>query len=161
MSAASPVGGPPLGASGDGWAFCTQGHKHWGVYGAAGLLVRYTDLVLLQHRAQWSHHGGTWGVPGGARHLGETAEEAARREATEESTLDAAALVQTARFVDDHGSWSYTTVVVRSGTELPVAIRGGESVEFRWFPVAALGTPEGPPLHPGFAHTWSLVRELG
>lgn len=161
MSAASPLGGPPCGASGDGWAFCAQGHKHWGVYGAAGLLVRHADLVLLQHRALWSHHGGTWGVPGGARHLGESADAAACREAAEESSLRPATLARTARFVDDHGGWSYTTVVARAAEELPVAIRGGESLELRWFPVAALGTVDGPPLHPGFAQTWPVVRELG
>ncbi|GAA1876135.1 NUDIX domain-containing protein [Pseudonocardia ailaonensis] len=150
----------PDSASGDGWQYCAQGHKHWGVYGAAGLLVRSGDLVLLQHRALWSHHGGTWGVPGGARHHGESAEEAARREATEESVLDVAPLVETARFVDDHGGWSYTTVVVEAAEALPVAIRGGESVEFRWFPAALLGTAEGPTLHPGFAHTWPIVEAL-
>ena len=30
--------------------------------------------VLLQHRAPWSHQGGTWGLPGGARDSHETAE---------------------------------------------------------------------------------------
>jgi len=156
MSAA-PV---PTGSSGDGWQYCDLGHKHWGRYGAAGLLVRAGELVLLQHRALWSHHGGTWGIPGGARHLGESAESAARREATEESELDTGALLETARFVDDHGGWSYTTVVVTAPEALPVAIRGGEGVEFSWFPAAVLGTDEGPPLHPGFAFTWPLVRSL-
>ncbi|SDF75598.1 NUDIX domain-containing protein [Pseudonocardia oroxyli] len=150
----------PHGSSGDGWQWCAQGHKHWGLYGAAGLLVRSGDLVLLQHRALWSHHGGTWGIPGGARHLGESAEEAARREAAEESELDTAPLVETARFVDDHGGWSYTTVVVGADEALPVGIRGGESVEFQWFRVGTLGSSDGPELHPGFAHTWPQVRDL-
>ena len=43
---------------GDGWTRCALGHKHWGIFGAAGLLLRHGDLVLLQHRALWSHHGG-------------------------------------------------------------------------------------------------------
>ncbi|WP_181782085.1 NUDIX domain-containing protein [Pseudonocardia pini] len=155
--AAAPL---PQGSSGDGWQYCAQGHKHWGLYGAAGLLVRAGELVLLQHRALWSHHGGTWGIPGGARHLDESAESAARREAAEESELDTGPLLETARFVDDHGGWSYTTVVVRADEALPVAIRGGESVEFQWFRAATLGSPEGPDLHPGFAHTWPEVRDL-
>jgi len=150
----------PEGSSGDGWQYCAQGHKHWGIYGAAGLLVRSGGLVLLQHRALWSHHGGTWGIPGGAQHLGEAAEAAARREAAEESELDTELLVETARFVDDHGGWSYTTVVVEAPEALPVAIRGGESVEFQWFPAALLSTAEGPDLHPGFAHTWPHVSRL-
>jgi ADP-ribose pyrophosphatase YjhB (NUDIX family) len=158
---AAPLPEPiPPGSSGDGWQYCAQGHKHWGLYGAAGLLVRSGELVLLQHRALWSHHGGTWGIPGGARHLGEPAEAAARREAAEESELDTGPLVETARFVDDHGGWSYTTVVVQAAEARPVAIRGGESVEFSWFPAAVLGTVAGPELHPGFAATWPRVSTL-
>ena len=56
---------------GDGWTRCAQGHRHWGIYGAAGLLLRHDDRILLQHRALWSHHGGTWGVLGGARNSDE------------------------------------------------------------------------------------------
>jgi len=94
---------------GDGWTRCAAGHRHWGVHGAAGLLLRDrnqdldhdqdrrwdhrrghdsdrdhgpdhgpdhdvdhgidhdVDRVVLQHRAWWSHQGGTWGVPGCAR----------------------------------------------------------------------------------------------
>jgi 8-oxo-dGTP diphosphatase len=156
----------PLGSSGDGWAFCALGHRHWGVHGAAGLLVRHhapdgRELVLLQHRALWSHHGGTWGIPGGARHSEETPEVAARREVAEESYLDTAPMHVTGRFVDDHGGWSYTTVVVRVDEAPPVAIRGSESVEFAWFPADLIGTDEGPLLHPGFADTWARVRDIG
>ena len=49
--------------------------------------------VLLQHRAPWSHQGGTWGLPGGARDSHETPEEAAKREAHEEAGLSADQLV--------------------------------------------------------------------
>ena len=74
MSVASPG---PVRASTDGWAFCSQGHRHWGRAGAAGLLLHRDGAegpeVLLQHRASWSHHGGTWGTPGGALHDGEPA----------------------------------------------------------------------------------------
>jgi ADP-ribose pyrophosphatase YjhB (NUDIX family) len=41
--------------------------------------------VLLQHRAPWSHQGGTWGLPGGARDSHETPEQAAVREIAEET----------------------------------------------------------------------------
>ena len=57
---------------GDGWVECTCGRRHWGLAGAAGLLVARRGQdgrvghVLLQHRAPWSDQGGTWGVPGGA-----------------------------------------------------------------------------------------------
>ena len=55
--------------SGDGWTTCAAGHRHWRRFGAAGLLLRSapgTDAPLgLQLRAEWSHHGGTWGLLGG------------------------------------------------------------------------------------------------
>lgn len=150
--------------SGDGWVHCALGHKHWGLYGAAGLLVRHRDpdgggeWVLLQHRAGWSHHGGTWGVPGGARDAGEPAREAALREAVEESDLDLGPLLEADTFVDDHGGWSYTTVVLRAPAAPAVSVRGTESTELRWVRTDRLGDLE---LHPGFAGTWPRVRELG
>ena len=55
---------------GDGWVTCGD-HRHWGLFGAAGLLLvrRAADgtpsHLVLQHRALWSHMGGTWGIPGG------------------------------------------------------------------------------------------------
>ena len=67
---------------GDGWVGCGQEHQHWGRHGAAGLLIWAPDgsgrpLVLLIRRAGWSHHGDTWGPPGGARDSHETPAEAA------------------------------------------------------------------------------------
>lgn len=153
-----------MSGSGDGWIQCALGHRHWGLYGAAGLLVRHRDpgtggeWVLLQHRAGWSHHGGTWGVPGGARNCGESARDAALREAAEESDLDLGPLREADAYVDDHGGWAYTTVVLRADRAQPVAVRGLESTELRWVHTDRLGELE---LHPGFAGTWPRVRELG
>ena len=80
---------------GDGWVGCGQDHQHWGRHGAAGLLIWAPDgsgrpLVLLIRRAGWSHHGDTWGPPGGARDSHETPAEAAVREAAEECGAPAA-----------------------------------------------------------------------
>src|ERR1700750_517721 len=113
---------------GDGWVVCALGHRHWGRYGAAGLLLRYSpdgDLignasVLLQHRAPWSHHGDTWALPGGARDSHETVEQAALREAVEESAIDVDQVDVTGVWVDDHGGWSYTTVLAAAPGELAV-----------------------------------------
>ena len=144
---------------GDGWVECALGHRHWGRYGAAGLLLWHgtpgpNSGVLLQHRASWSHHGGTWGLLGGARHSTETFEQAARREAAEEAGLDPRSYVVRGKFVDDHGGWSYTTVIAR--TEDPALPEGltAETVEVRWVPAAAVPAL---PLHPGFAATWDQV----
>ena len=88
---------------------------HWGRAGAAGLLVHrggpHGRELLLQHRARWSHHGGTWGTPGGALHLGEPPETGALREVREELGLLPADLVLGEQSVDDHGGWAYTTVL--------------------------------------------------
>ena len=96
------------------WLRCSCGERHWGRYGAAGLLL--TDpartAVLLQKRSVHVHNGGTWSVPGGAIERGESPREAALREAHEEAGLDPRTLRVTSTLVGtDHGDWSYTYVV--------------------------------------------------
>ena len=73
---------------GDGWVECTCGNRHWGLNGAAGLLLVRDKKVLLQHRAPWVHNGDTWGIPGGARDSHETIIQAALREAHEEIGIE-------------------------------------------------------------------------
>jgi 8-oxo-dGTP diphosphatase len=142
---------------GDGWTYCALGHKHWGIHGAAGLLLWDDDRVLLQHRALWSHHGGTWGILGGARNTGETAVQAAAREAQEEAGLDPADYTVTGSYVDDHGGWSYTTVIGRADSTTALGALTAETIEMRWVPVDALHEL---PLHPGFAASWDTVRAI-
>ena len=69
------------------WTTCAHGHAHWGPRGAAGLLLADRGTVLLQLRARWAHQGGTWSIPGGARERGESAVDAALREAREEMAI--------------------------------------------------------------------------
>jgi 8-oxo-dGTP diphosphatase len=142
---------------GDGWVQCTCGHRHWGRYGAAGLMVVRPDgHVLLQHRAPWSHEGGTWALPGGARASTESALETATREAAEEAAVDPAAITPSHSWLDDHGSWSYTTVVARAQRAVQARAADPESVELRW-----VGVDDVPqlPLHPAFAAAWPQLRE--
>jgi len=73
----------------DGYTVCDQGHEHWGLSGAAGLLIRHQGdngqtRYLLQHRSPHVQHGNTWSTPGGAMGSGEVPEHAALREAREE-----------------------------------------------------------------------------
>lgn len=152
---------------GDGWVFSDGGGRYWGRHGAAGLLLRAprsdgSAAVLLQHRAPWSHQGGTWGLPGGARDSHETPEQAAVREAHEEAGLCADQLivrttVVTAEVVGAGGaSWTYTTVIA-DAPELLHTVPNRESAELRWVPeedVASL------PLHPGFAASWERLRTV-
>jgi 8-oxo-dGTP diphosphatase len=144
-------------SDGDGWTGCALGHRHWGLFGAAGLLLWHGERILLQHRAEWSHHGGTWGLLGGARHRAETAEQAAGREAAEEAGLDPGSYTATGRFVDDHGGWSYTTVVAHTEIALAPRALAAESIEVRWVSLTELAGLE---LHPGFAATWKQVRAI-
>ena len=141
---------------GDGWLVCSLGHRHWGRFGAAGLLaVAPGPYVLLQHRAPWSHGGDTWGVPGGARTSTETAEQAARRETVEETRLDLTSLEVVDEHVADHGAWTYTTFVGTVSDRLPV-VPERESIDLRWVPVDQV--PDLP-LHPAFADAWPALRD--
>jgi len=146
---------------GDGWVWCDQGHRHWGRFGAAGLLIRSwapcdgDARIVLQHRALWSHQGGTWGLPGGARDSHESPVGTALREAEEEAGLPASSVRPTGLLVDDHGGWSYTTVVAEQAGPLEPAPTGGESIEVRWIEVDEV---DRLPLHPGFAATWPRLR---
>jgi len=143
---------------GDGWTECTLGHRHWGRFGAAGLLAVTSGApyVLMQHRAAWSHGGDTWGVPGGARGSTESALVAAQRETVEETGIDVALLVPVAEHVADHGTWSYTTIVATTPVRLPV-VPDRESIALRWVPVDDVPSL---PLLPAFAAAWPALLRL-
>jgi 8-oxo-dGTP diphosphatase len=141
---------------GNGWVFCRLGHRHWGRFGAAGILITDGTRVVLQHRAEWTHEGGTWAVPGGARDSHEDPVAAALREAVEETTLDPTHVTPFDEWIDDHGGWSYTTVLARTAEPVDLEPANAESVAVTWWSldeVAAL------PLHSGFAAAWPHLRE--
>src|SRR5262245_27861856 len=93
------------------WATCAHGHAHWGRRGAAGLLLAERGRVLLQLRARWAHQGGTWSIPGGARERGESAVDAALREAQEEMAISGQDVDVRASYVASCGGWEYETVL--------------------------------------------------
>lgn len=153
----------PGGKSGNGWVTCALGHQHWGLYGAAGVLVyvprpadQALNLVLLQHRARWAHQGGTWALPGGAMDSEETPAEAALREADEECMLDPKLVVPRGMYSDEHGGWAYHTVLAQAAEPLRVYSDAYESDEAVWLPAGEVDRLD---LHPGFAATWPALRE--
>jgi 8-oxo-dGTP diphosphatase len=131
------------GESGDGWVHGPDGARYWGRYGAAGLLVVEPDgAVLLQHRAAWSH-------------FGESAYEAAVREATEETGMPAGLVVVRFESVLDLGYWSYTTVVADAAERFEPRLADPESIALRWTRTDAVHEL---PLHPRFAEAWPALR---
>jgi len=138
----------------DGW--CRRRRPLLGRFGAAGLLLRAprpdgTPAVLLQHRAVWSHQGGTWSLPGGARDSHETAEEtafvSARRGRPDGRPAVGARRVVTAEVAGIGGmQWTYTTVVADAGELL-------HTVPTAKAPSCAGSAERGAelPLHPAFA----------
>jgi len=145
---------------GNGWNRCGRGHRHWGRHGAAGLLAAApgpdrADLVLLQQRSWWGSHGGAWGPPGGARDSHESAVAAALREAAEECGIDTSLVRVHGVAVDDHGGWTYQTVLATAAAPLAAAPASEETSEVAWVPA---GQVERLRLHPGFAGQWPLLR---
>ncbi|WP_324650778.1 NUDIX domain-containing protein [Georgenia sp. H159] len=163
---------------GDGWVECRCGQRHWGRYGAAGLLLwrrspqapdgtgtplaadatdpsRYA--VVLQHRALWSHHGGTWGLPGGAVDPGETAVQGALREAQEEADLPPSGLRVRTSYLLDHGDWSYATVVAEAVAQVEPRVSDAESVGVAWVEGSAVTERQ---LLPAFADALPGLRAL-
>jgi 8-oxo-dGTP diphosphatase len=145
---------------GDGWIRCAQGHRHWGRFGAAGLLAYVLEAsgdatVLLQRRSMWGNHPGTWGPPGGAMDSHESAVRAALREAAEECDIPAAEVSVSGILRDDHGGWSYQTVIAAARWPFPVRSASAETSEVGWIRADDVGQLD---LHPGFAAQWPSLR---
>jgi 8-oxo-dGTP diphosphatase len=148
------------------WVDCACGERHWGRYGAAGLLLVHRTRssagsaapaeVLLQLRAGWTHHGGTWALPGGARAAAESAEQAALREAFEEAGLRPDGVQVLELVADDHGTWSYTYVLAEIVTRPELTPADEETEDLAWVAVEDVAAY---PLHPHFAAEWPALGQ--
>ena len=155
------------------WIACPAhpGAHHWGAFGAAGVMVythrKHTPYILMALRAKGVQSGGSWsGTIGGAIDEGETAWQAAIREAHEE--------VAGLRLGNSPGSvvyqcecgWTYTTFAVSvpsTRRHLPdVSVAKGhsswETDAVAW--VRADDVMSWPSLHYRFAQAWSALRKL-
>lgn len=163
MTVVPPAAGEPRRPDGprnpgDAWVVAPSGEKYWGRFGAAGLLaVDPQRGILLQHRVAWSHFGGTWGLPGGAMHEGESAIVGAVREAQEEAGVPDASVRPRFTSVLDLGIWSYTTVIADVVVPFEPVISDPESVALEWVPIDDV---DSRPLHPGFGRAWPELRTL-
>jgi 8-oxo-dGTP diphosphatase len=142
MEAGGVIG--PL--SGDGFVRVADGSQRWGRYGAAGLLVRHVDAVsgmasyFVALRSTLTHMGGTWAIPGGALTREETPVEAALREFREETGLILAQEGIVQLHEDDHGGWSYWTVVMDVDERFPLPPgTNWETADVRWVNQQELG----------------------
>jgi 8-oxo-dGTP diphosphatase len=143
--------------SGNVFVRCSYGHRHWGRFGAAGLLLSDPERgILLQRRAWWVHHGHTWALPGGALDAGENPRQAATREAFEEAAVPPESVRPLAESVVDHGNWRYTTVLAALTREVEAKVANSESTELRWVPPEDV---EAYALHHDFAVAWPALHE--
>lgn len=143
---------------GDAWVTAADGNRYWGRFGAAGLLAHDPARgILLQHRVSWSDHGGTWGIPGGARHEGEDPVAGAIRESREEAGVPERAVLPAYTYVLDRGGWTYTTVVATVSVPFEARITDPESHALEWVPVDRVVDYL---LHPAFAASWPLLSPL-
>jgi carboxylate-amine ligase len=153
---------PPRVTQGDGngWVDCACGQRHWGRHGAAGLLLTRPGQdgteVLLQLRAAWTHQGGTWGLPGGARDSHESTTQAALREAGEEAGVSARGVHVLGEDRDEHQTWSYTYVLAQAPGDATAAAVNLESDAVEWVPVADVAARA---LHPAFAAAWPRLKQ--
>jgi len=92
--------------------------------------------------------------PGGARDSHESALEAALRESNEEIGIDSKLV--TARFthLDDHGDWSYETIVASLEVEGFAFENNHETIDLQWFEISEV---KGVNLHPSFARSWPSI----
>jgi 8-oxo-dGTP pyrophosphatase MutT (NUDIX family) len=103
------------------------------------LLVRHVDPAtgsvsfFVALRAKETHMGGTWAIPGGALMHTETPVEAALREFREEIGMVMSAEQVAHIYEDDHGGWSYWTVVLDVEEPFPLPENPNwETADVRW-----------------------------
>jgi 8-oxo-dGTP diphosphatase len=149
--------------NGDGFVVVADGSRRWGRYGAAGVLARHTHddgtvRYFLARRSLHCHQGGTWAIPGGAIDSHESPTEAALREFGEEIGVALPHHVVAEVHEDDHGGWSYWTLVVDVDDRFdPPTTLHWETDAVAWVEATAVADLD---LHPAFRSTLLRLRAL-
>ncbi|MCA1682531.1 MAG: NUDIX domain-containing protein [Actinobacteria bacterium] len=111
------------------------------VFGAATVIVRDGKVLLVHH----TYGELNWELPGGGADPGESAEEAARREALEEVGATLAIERLTGVYWEPQGALGWHHFVFRAslapGSPEPRAADPKEISECAWFPTGALPRP--------------------
>ena len=82
---------------------------------------------------------------------------AALREAEEECAIDSAAVVVHGVLRDDHGGWTYRTVLASAPVPLAAVAASEETKTVAWVPATDVRQLN---LHPGFAEQWEALRTV-
>ena len=128
------------------------GHAPILMVGAAILIVDDKNHLLLMKRTD----SGCWGPPGGGTELGEVVEEAARREAFEETGLQVGEMSLFGVFSGPELYYKYpngdevynVTVVYLSRNATGEICLNEEHTEWRWFSPANVPENLSPPIKP-------------
>ena len=120
--------------------------------GAAILIVDEQNRLLLMKRSD----SGCWGPPGGATEPGEVVEEAARREAFEETGLRVSEMSLFGVFSGPelyykypNGDEVYNVTIVYMSSDFGGDVQlNHEHTEWRWFTVDAIPENISPPIKP-------------
>jgi 8-oxo-dGTP pyrophosphatase MutT (NUDIX family) len=134
------------------WVTCECGRRHFGPYGAAGLVLRDgAARLLMTRRSEFVHFPRTWSFPGGALEAGESSIDAALREIGEELGVPAAAVSVVSTVPGtDHGVWRYVYVLadlLPQWTDMRLRLNF-ESEAVEWVAPADMASL---PLHPDLA----------
>ena len=118
------------------------------------LLDPNSRSVLMQLRAEWTHGGRVWGIPGGARDSHESAIESALREMREELSIDES-LVEVVHdnMWTDHKDWHYHTVIALTSRDVEF-VTNEEAELADWIEISKIKDLD---LHPGFASNWQDI----
>jgi 8-oxo-dGTP pyrophosphatase MutT (NUDIX family) len=126
------------------------GHRPILMVGAAVLVLDVEDRLLMMKRSDI----GRWGIPGGAMELGEAVENAARREAREETNLEIGEMSLFGVFLGPELYYKYpsgdevynVSIVYRSHDWRGEIKLNAEHSEWKWFRASEIPEDISPPI---------------